>query len=194
MIKVIKGKYKNISLRVDYDLNIIVKAPKNTSDAYIQNFVESKKKWLDKQLGRLSHINDIKNTYNFKDNVYLFNEKINFTGNKKEFYENAFYTKILPLARQLAERYKLTYNKITPTNSKRLWGSLNNKKEMKLNWKIVILPKSLVEYIIIHELCHGKEFNHSKKFWDLVSSFIKDYKLRKRDLDKYSFLLKNNLL
>ena len=194
MIKVVKGKYKNISLRIDYDYNIIIKAPKRVTDAYIQNFIKSKQKWIDKQIKRLSYINEFKKTYNFKDNVYLYNKETNFTGSKKTFYENAFYTEILPLVRQLAEQCKLTYTNVTLTNSKRLWGSLNSKKEMKLNWKIAILPKPLAEYIIIHELCHSKEFNHSKKFWNLVYAYIKDYKLKKKELDKYSFLLKDSVL
>ncbi len=194
MVKIVKGKYKNVSLRVDYDYNIIVKAPKRVSDSYIQNFIKSKQNWIDKQIKRLSNINEFKKTYNFKDNVYLFNKEINWTGNKKAFYENAFYSEILPLVKQLAEQCTLSYSKVALTNSKRLWGSLNNKKEMKLNWKIVILPKPLAEYIIIHELCHGKEFNHSKNFWNLVSTYIKDYKSKKKQLDKYSFLLKDSVL
>lgn len=193
MIKVIKGKYKNISLKVDYDYNLIVKAPKKVSDSFIQNFIISKKTWIDKQIIRLTDIKDFRKNYNFKDFVYLFDKGIECRENKKQFYENAFYFQIIPLVKTLAEQCKLSYSNVKLTNSKRIWGSLNNKKEMKLNWKIVILPKILIEYIIIHELCHGKEFNHSKNFWKLVSSYIKDYKIRKKLLERYSFLLNEKL-
>ena len=65
---------------------------------------------------------------------------------------------------------------------------------MKLNWKLIILPMDLVEYIIIHELCHTIEFNHSKAFWIQVKNKVGDYRNRKEKLDKYGFLLRENIL
>lgn len=194
MIKISRGKYKNITLKIDYNGDIIIKASKKVADLYIKNFIESKQKWIQKQLKKIAIINKIKQRYNFRDNVYLFNKEILYLGNKRDFYKNAFTNEIVPLVKELAEQCNLSYSSINLTNSKRIWGSLNNKKEMSLNWKIVILPKTLIEYIIIHELCHSKEFNHSKNFWNLVSSYLKDYKIRKEQLKKYCFLLQENIL
>lgn len=72
-----------------------------------------------------------------------------------------------------------------------MWGSMNNKKEMRLNWKLIILPEKLIEYVIIHELCHIKYLNHSKLFWQEVSKYLPDYKSRRNNLKEYSFIMTN---
>ncbi len=194
MVKIIKGKYKNINLRVLENGDIIVKAPKNLSNNSIKNFIESKTKWINKQLEKINEIKNLKSHYNFEIYVYLFNQPYKCNETKSLFYKRAFKDKIIPLLEDLSKRYNLFYNTIKITNSKRIWGSLNSNKDMKLNWKISILPKDLVIYIITHELCHIKEFNHSKKFWDLVYKYINDYKIKQNLLKKYGFLLKENIL
>ncbi|MCF7843823.1 M48 family metallopeptidase [Candidatus Gracilibacteria bacterium] len=77
--------------------------------------------------------------------------------------------------------YNFTYNKITIKNTKSRWGSCSKKGNLNFNYKIVLLPQKLADYIIVHELCHLGEMNHSSKFWTLVSKTIPDHKeLRKQ--------------
>ena len=85
----------------------------------------------------------------------------------------------------------LAYNEIKMINSVRVWGSFNTAGIMKLNWKLVLLPVQLIEYVICHELCHGLQMNHSSKFWENVSKICPDYKKHKKELYRYSFLLKD---
>ena len=109
----------------------------------------------------------------------------------KEFYNKAFDSYILPLAKNISLKTGIICLKILRTNSKRMWGSMNNKKEMRLNWKLIILPEKLIEYVIIHELCHIKYLNHSKLFWQKVSKYLPDYKSRRNNLKEYSFIMTN---
>lgn len=68
--------------------------------------------------------------------------------------------------------YKFSFGKIVIKNHKTRWGSCSKKKNLNFNYKIIFLPKRLAEYIVVHELCHLREFNHSHKFWNLVSRAV----------------------
>jgi len=65
------------------------------------------------------------------------------------------------------------------------WGSCSVSGNLNFNYKLIHLPEDIAEYIVAHELCHLAEFNHSKKFWELVSKTIPDHKLRRKRLKKY---------
>ena len=84
----------------------------------------------------------------------------------------------------LNEMYNFTYGKVTVRNQKTRWGSCSKKGNLNFNYKIILLPERLVDYIIVHELCHLGEFNHSKKFWELVERSVPNYKQLRGELQK----------
>lgn len=77
---------------------------------------------------------------------------------------------------EFSKIYGFSYGKISVRNSKSRWGSCSAKKNLNFNYKVMFLPEELLDYIIIHELCHLKEMNHSVKFWDLVSKIAPNYR------------------
>ena len=80
--------------------------------------------------------------------------------------------------------YNFKWNRIVIRNQKTRWGSCSKKGNLNFNYKIALLPPKSADYIIVHELCHLGEFNHSQKFWDLVGETIPDYKAIRKDLRK----------
>ena len=80
------------------------------------------------------------------------------------------------------EIYQFSYNKIYIKNQKTRWGSCSGKKNLSFNYRILFLPKKLQDYIIVHELCHLKELNHSKRFWSLVARVFPDYQNIRNEL------------
>lgn len=80
--------------------------------------------------------------------------------------------------------YNFSYEKINIKNPRTRWGSCSKKGNLNFNYKILHLPPKLADYIIVHELCHLKEFNHSPRFWNLVSQTIPNYKKCRKDLRK----------
>lgn len=81
-------------------------------------------------------------------------------------------------------KYGYKYNRISIRNQKTCWGSCSRKGNLNFNYKIMFLPENIQDYIIVHELCHLKEFNHSKKFWRLVSETVPSHLEIRRELRK----------
>lgn len=77
--------------------------------------------------------------------------------------------------RQLAQQTGLIPSKVQIKSYKSRWGSCNTKGEIQLNWQLIQAPWQIIDYVIIHELCHLQQHNHSPAFWELVGSFCPDY-------------------
>jgi predicted metal-dependent hydrolase len=91
---------------------------------------------------------------------------------------------------ELNKNYGYKINRITIRNQKTRWGSCSKKGNMNFNYKIVLLPEKLAEYIIVHEICHLGEFNHSANFWNLVAQTVPDYKEKRKELHKVGMNLR----
>jgi hypothetical protein len=83
---------------------------------------------------------------------------------------------------QLAEQHGFHYQRLSIRSQKTRWGSCSSKKNINLNAKLLFLPKEIVEYVMIHELCHTIEMNHSQRFWSLVEDCDPDYKNNRKRL------------
>jgi predicted metal-dependent hydrolase len=81
------------------------------------------------------------------------------------------------------------YNQVRIKNTRRMWGSCSGKQNLNFNWRVLRLPPDVADYIIVHELCHLKEHNHSARFWQLVKEALPNYqelrmKLRLERMDE----------
>ncbi|HAZ29433.1 TPA: hypothetical protein DCY43_01605 [candidate division WWE3 bacterium] len=82
--------------------------------------------------------------------------------------------------------YSFTWNRIAIKNTTRRWGSCSKKRNLNFCYKVVLLDPGLADYIIVHELCHLGQFNHSAKYWELVARAIPDYKKQRLQLKAMS--------
>jgi len=89
-------------------------------------------------------------------------------------------------ANELADKYGFRINKVTVRNQKTRWGSCSVRGNLSFNFNLVQYKKEIIDYVILHELCHLKEMNHSKKFWLLVEKICPDYKTLRKELKKNS--------
>ena len=78
--------------------------------------------------------------------------------------------------------YGLEWKRVAIRNQRRCWGSCTELGNLNFSYKILFLPAELRDYIIVHELCHLRELNHSKRFWNLVAETLPDYKERMKYL------------
>jgi len=86
---------------------------------------------------------------------------------------------------EISNKLDINYESVSIKGYKARWGCCSYDGRIILNWKLIFLPKRIIDYVIIHELCHVLEKNHSPKFWKLVESFNPDFKNNKKWLKKY---------
>ncbi len=206
-IKLIKEKRKTIVLKVIDSDNAVLKVPKTISDKKIEEFLKSKENWLKKTSTRMKDNESFSTDFDFEKFIYLNGkpfvstkeislefDKLDSEGKKEEIrkYYLSMFWKLEELADKLSSETGLKYNEIKMTDSVRIWGSYNSKRQMKLNFKLLILPENLIEYVIYHELCHSIHMNHKPQFWKDLEKICPNYKALKKELNKYSFVLKTN--
>lgn len=113
--------------------------------------------------------------------------------------ERAYYQAHKERARELVvnrleyynQHYKLTWNRVAIRRQRRCWGSCSSLSNLNFNYRLLFLPPELQDYIVVHELCHLKELNHSSSFWQLVAQTVPDYEVKKntlRRLEKEIFM------
>jgi len=162
-------------LAVYCDGSVVITSPFGVQQSIIDKFVLDKKQWICDKIQFFKSV-DNKNIRTFSHKDYL--------DNKSKAYDLVnervrFYNKI----------YGFSFNKIYIKNQKTRWGSCSKKRNLNFNYKILFLNNKLQDYIIVHELCHLKEFNHSKKFWNLVQkSFLDNPEIRSQ-FRRYPLLL-----
>ena len=88
---------------------------------------------------------------------------------------------------ELAKTHKLKYNKLRIKNVKTIWGSCSSKNNINLNLNLMKLRPELIDYVILHELCHTIEKNHSKKFWNLLEKHLPTAKVLRKELKRVRF-------
>ena len=207
-IEILRERRRTIFLKILNSENAILKVPKRLSQKEIKEFLDSKKNWLEKSVKKMKSNEDFSKQFDFQRFLYLGGKRIcekkdaishyetfderKKTRETKKFYQS-FFSRLENYARSISQKTGISFNDIKQISSVRVWGSFDSNKQMKLNLKLVILPERLVEYVIIHELCHSKQMNHCTKFWKLVEKFCPDYKERKKELNQFGFLLKTEL-
>lgn len=81
-----------------------------------------------------------------------------------------------------AETYSFEYKRIAIRNTKRSWGSCSSQQNLNFNYRLLFLPSELRDYVIVHELCHLRQFNHSPAFWSEVEKIMPEYNMYRRQL------------
>lgn len=128
---------------------------------------------------------------------YLIEELINANDLEEEEAEKQlkkFY--ITSCKKIIAERIKIYQQQlrvkpkiIEVVESKKQWGSCNTKRELTFNYRLVMAPIEIIDYVVVHELCHLLHMNHDRSFWRLVGSILPDYKKRQEFLNLYGCAL-----
>lgn len=96
-------------------------------------------------------------------------------------------------AKKLSARMGLTYNRLSIKGQKTRWGSCSQKGNLSFNWKLLMVPEPVIDYVIIHELAHLKEMNHTKRFWQLVDRHCPEWRDHKKWLKDHTLKLTDKL-
>jgi len=149
--------------------SFVITKPNWLSDAKLSSFINQKADWILSKLEGLPKVSQ-KSTEEKKKHYQRYRERA------RVFIHNE-----LKLANQF---YGFKYNRVSIRNQRTVWGSCSANKNLNFSYRIYFLPEDLARYIIVHELCHLQEMNHSQKFWNIVAETVPDHKLRRRKLKK----------
>jgi predicted metal-dependent hydrolase len=158
---------RSMRLAIHPDGTFVVTAPKWYPVYAISRFIQEKADWIFEKLQYIDfqELADKKNS-----------EKTRYKS-QKEFARNVIKKRV----EFFNCFYNFEFNRISIKNQKTCWGSCSRNGNLNFNYKVAELSEELRDYVVVHELCHLQELNHSRKFWELVSKVVPDYKiLRKR--------------
>ena len=205
-VEFIYSKRKSLSITVSADNKVTLRCPLGYSRERAERFLNEKSAWVERVASRnekkLSINRDViaykavlVNGAKFPlvlgssrraittDGVFVKSIK----DIKKLLIENFAKAFVLHVE-EVARRTGLKYKSIEIKSYKSRWGCCDGSNNLAFNYKLFMLPKDIQNYIIIHELCHTAQHNHSEKFWQLVEKFLPNYKRLKKGLRDYDFL------
>ena len=163
--EIIYAKRKSLSLQIKPDLSICVRAPFGTSKKYIDDFVSNHRGWIDKKMQEIG--SQSFNPYSFSST------EINTL--KKKTLEI-----VAPRVEHYATVMGLVPSKISVNSAKKRFASCSSTGSLNFSFRLCLYPKEAIDYVVVHELAHMKEMNHSKRFWALVEKYMPDYKERRK--------------
>ena len=216
---IIRSKRRTLSLYIDDKGVLIVRAPVKLSNAKIFQFVKDKQDWIVKQQQRVAANRyldlDVLNYNSFlflgqslrpyvtdsvkkvvrQDCHLLVPAKVVQAGEgaalKKveKWLRNAAKAIIEERCEFFAHRLQLQHGKFLTNNNKTRWGSCDLNGNIALNWRCVMLPPHLVDYVVVHEFCHLLEFNHTREFWQLVEAVLPNWRRLRVELKQFGWVL-----
>ena len=150
---------------------LVVTVPRLFDQNLLDKFLQAKSDWIIKKI----------NYFAKRKSVVPFQSKVS---SKKDYLKHKLSAKLLIEQRLIYfnQFYNLKWGRVSIRNTKSRWGSCSKKGNLNFSYKLVLLPPELSDYVIVHELCHLAEFNHSQKFWNLVLQSIPDFKSHRKQL------------
>lgn len=205
--QLIRSKRKTIAICVNKDGSVTVRAPLRAAQVAIDRFVSEKKDWIAEKSAQMMANAAERENYNIavdsvlpllgREYPVVGGESINFTGSCFTIPHRDFETlkpQIINLYKTLAHNYiserAAYFSKRTALfpasvrigSANTYWGSCSGKNSLNFSWKLIMADPEVIDYVIVHELAHTVQHNHSARFWQLVQGVLPDYKERRAKL------------
>lgn len=213
--EITRSNRKTLALTINRSGELIVRAPFNLPDYEIFKFIEEKDAWIKSRINKIRN-KSVNNPDLVSYQAFLLFGKmyqvvvsktaksVQFVGDvciapsglsTAEMVHKAILTYkrlankwLLKRTEEISSVTGLKFNSFKISDTKGRWGACTSKKEINLNFRVVCLAPPLIDYIIVHELAHTKEMNHSAKFWTIVESILPDYKKRRKAVKDINIL------
>ncbi|MBQ8401895.1 MAG: M48 family metallopeptidase [Clostridia bacterium] len=201
----IRSDRKTTAIRILTDGRIEVRAPKRLPVQEIERFLEEKRNWIEKH--RQTMLERIPADVDPRKILYKGLWKtIKPTEERRVYFDGEFFyaptdmdpdslrltmenlmkklakTELVPMVYLLAAGLQVSPRRVTVTGAKTKWGSCSDGKNISLSWRLLAAHPREIEYVIIHELCHMKEMNHSAAFWEMVERYVPDWRDKREKL------------
>ena len=161
----VRAKRRSMSLKVSLDGTITIRAPYGMKIETADWFVESHREWIEKRL---------------LAGKKILAEKPSYTEEERMAGRKRAASLIQASCRYYAPLMGVSYGTITIREQKTRWGSCSAKGNLNFNWKLAMMPEEILDYVVVHELAHRLQMNHSAAFWKEVEKILPDYQKRRQ--------------
>ncbi len=172
-MKIIRSKRKTLALEITSDASLIIRSPRLMPLFLIKKFIKQKESWITKK------------------------QKLIKTRNKKIQSTKVLFVSKVDALKKISKRVEyyssisgFKYKNIKITSAQKRWGSCTFKNNLNFPRRLALAPDEVIDYVVIHELCHVKEKNHSQNFWNEVAEIMPEYKKYRKWLKEKGYLLK----
>lgn len=167
--EIIYSSRKTLALQITADGKVKVRAPRQMPRSVIENFLTEKENWVLKHLQKKSDAaaNGVMNQQPLSDA-----DRRRYREIARDIFTQkvAYYAQIM----------NVTYGRISIREQKTRWGSCSSEGNLNFNWRLIFAPEEVLDYIVVHELAHRKEMNHSPAFYNVVREVLPEYKKQQK--------------
>lgn len=204
--KIVRSRRRSLALIVTPQAELVVRAPLIMPRIVINNFIRRKINWIKRKIEAAQLQNQgfkPKQFVNGEDFLYLgktyrlkiveskniaISDFLEFPRkfltqpkeNLTEWYKLEAKERFLESAERYAQIMGLKYSKLKVSSAQKRWGSCTASNTLNLSWRLILAPQEIIDYVVVHELAHIQEKNHSCRFWNKVAAILPDYRLRKK--------------
>ena len=166
---IIRSARRTIAIQIAKDGEVIVRCPNRMPVSAVESFLTEKQNWIQTHLQ--------KQRQRPTEEAFTEQQLKALSDRTKELLQQR-----LP---ELAEILNVSYEKVTVRKQRTRWGSCSSKGNLNFNCLLALVPPEVFDYVVVHELCHLKEMNHSERFWTEVEKIIPDHKSHRKWLREY---------
>lgn len=162
---------RSISIAVTRDAQVVVRAPARIPDLFLKRMVQEKGDWIQK---KIAYVRSLPPLRTFDDSLGHYRAT-----------QKAVLAFLEQRVTEINVEFQFLYTRIRVRRMKSRWGTCSRNGTLTFNFVITQLPHHLQTYIIVHELCHTKHFNHSALFWNEVSRVVPHFRQYRKELRQY---------
>lgn len=167
-VLLVRSSRKTLAVQIRADGTVIARAPLRMPKDRILCFLSEKASWIRMQQGKMQERENMRQ----QAGIHLD------AAQEKELRERAK-SVLAQRTAYFARQVGVTYGRITVRDQKTRWGSCSQTGNLNFNFRLILAPSEVLDYVVVHELCHRRQMNHSAQFWQEVAQVLPDYRKRK---------------
>ena len=167
-VLLVRSSRKTLAVQIRADGTVIARAPLRMPKDRILCFLSEKASWIRMQQGKMQEREKMRQ----QARIHLD------AAQEKELRERAK-SVLAQRTAYFARQIGVTYGRITVRDQKTRWGSCSQTGNLNFNFRLILAPLEVLDYVVVHELCHRRQMNHSTQFWQEVAQVLPDYRKRK---------------
>jgi hypothetical protein len=209
--ELVRSNRKTLAMEITPEGKLLVRAPKRCSKGYIDAFVESKSDWVEKHLPQVqaqvrqrenfylktgdtlsfcgaplrvvvNHVNMARLDLARREITLPDVPVIELRSTVEKLYRRGGLGFIQTRLAYWAQLMGISYGKVTLSGAIRRWGSCSYQGDIRISWMLLFASSEAIDYVLVHELAHRREFNHSARFWAVVETYLPDWRQRRQEL------------